>query len=817
MSAVVINIDTSLTDVPTIEVGKQGENGATQVVFDVSEMVETYGSGTAYVVVQRRGDAEPYLLDNTSQSGNKVTWTVSNVDTDVYGTGRVQLFWMINEQVAKTVTYQFYVEEALHDPQDAPVVPGGWISDEIGNLDNLTTTAKANLVAAINEVNSKATTNATAIGTLANLTTTEKSNLVGAINEVNEDVSGLKEDFDEIRSITTNTQISWASVTLTVQGGYYVNSNGNYVSDTSRACAVVNVAEGERYKLSTYIGSVVISGIVFFKSDNTVLSHLLDGTGTGQTITDYEFIVPANASWMAVQAADYRHPPTLTKYNRTIEFVGYTKSEINESLAEINNEIDDITGKKYGLRWDVSNAEDIGERCFDAVGLTASIGIGTTDGASDFDDIYPWSEIKRCNIKSDANGASIITFEGETGFALDGTNGDVFVRVPVFYCDRYRNNGYEYIIISKDGTNIHPAFVENGKKLKEIFIGAFEGYINNGELKSVSGVIPSNNDIPQTFLSSAQTKGKNYTLYDMRAVDAIWSLMVVEFGKRNTNRILGYGFADYFQAVGSQYGVLSAVSESNTNVFKATTASPGALAGMPVGSNILICKGNQVNILTQAKLLSVDNDGTYYKFTFDGNPVDIDTTCFIGSAPCTTNFCESVPSGALSWHTGRTNWVANSDTKNPVRYRWIENVVGSLWHFLPDITFDNLQMYQCLNMEQYVMGNTDDGYNPVGSLFTQQSDNGSKADVADANYWVDDLFDDYFTEGVAFGKSWDKTLTSQKAFGAYYYLNNGKNIIANGGGFDHLYRCNMLTQRAQIVLNSQWYLYGARLMYKHLA
>ena len=219
MSAVIINIDTALTNVPTIEVGKQGENGATQVVFDVSEMIETYGSGTAYVVVQRRGDAEPYLLDNTSQSGDKVTWTVSNVDTDVYGTGRVQLFWLINEQVAKTVTYQFYVEEALHDPQDAPVVPGGWISDEIGNLDNLTTTAKANLVAAINEVNSKATTNSTAIGTLANLTTTEKSNLVGAINEVNEDVSDVKEDLTLETEARENLGSTLASLGLVVVNG----------------------------------------------------------------------------------------------------------------------------------------------------------------------------------------------------------------------------------------------------------------------------------------------------------------------------------------------------------------------------------------------------------------------------------------------------------------------------------------------------------------------------------------------------------------------------------------------------------------------
>lgn len=200
MSAVIINVDTSLTNIPTINIGKQGENKATQVVFDVSEMIDTYGSGTAVVVVQRRGDLHPYELDNTSQSGDKVTWTVSNTDTAVYGTGRVQLFWTINDEVAKTVTYAFFVEEALSDPTDAPYVPdGGWISEKIGDLDSLTTTDKDNLVEAINEVDGNTDANTTAIGTLANLTTTEKSNLVGAINEVNEDVSDVKEDLLEVR------------------------------------------------------------------------------------------------------------------------------------------------------------------------------------------------------------------------------------------------------------------------------------------------------------------------------------------------------------------------------------------------------------------------------------------------------------------------------------------------------------------------------------------------------------------------------------------------------------------------------------------
>lgn len=220
MSAVIINVDTSLTNIPTINIGKQGENKATQVVFDVSEMIDTYGSGTAVVVVQRRGDLHPYELDNTSQSGDKVTWTVSNTDTAVYGTGRVQLFWTINDEIAKTVTYAFFVEEALSDPTDAPYVPdGGWISEKIGDLDSLTTTDKDNLVEAINEVDGNTDANTTAIGTLANLTTTEKSNLVGAINEVNEDVSDVKEGLTLETEARENLGSTLASLGLVVVNG----------------------------------------------------------------------------------------------------------------------------------------------------------------------------------------------------------------------------------------------------------------------------------------------------------------------------------------------------------------------------------------------------------------------------------------------------------------------------------------------------------------------------------------------------------------------------------------------------------------------
>ena len=65
------------------------------------------------------------------------------------------------------------------------------LQEDVGDIDNLNTTEKSNIVGAINEVNANSSNNTTAIGILSNLNTTEKSNIVGAINEINGKFSGL--------------------------------------------------------------------------------------------------------------------------------------------------------------------------------------------------------------------------------------------------------------------------------------------------------------------------------------------------------------------------------------------------------------------------------------------------------------------------------------------------------------------------------------------------------------------------------------------------------------------------------------------------
>lgn len=625
--------------------------------------------------------------------------------------------------------------------------------------------------------------------------------------QMTNDVRELKSAFDDIKDITITTEYSWSNIPLTVQTDGYYNTSGAFIENTSRQYATMNdVLPTDVYKLSTHIRPTTIPAILFFNND-TFISYIKAGSGSDEDLVDYEFEIPSGVNKLIVQSSERPSIVTMSLSLRSTEISNkaYTKPE---SVKIFNG--------KYGLRWMLTNPDDLGKRVFAAEKLEARIGVGQIDGYSDFDNIYPWSEMKRCNIKQNANGASIVTFEGETDFTLDGSNGDVFVRIPKFGIEHYIRDGYEYIVISANGSETHPAFIENGREIDEIFIGAFEGYSDGVKLHSYGGVIPSSNIAGNDLLALAVENGNNYSLYDMRCVSALWCLMTVEFGCRNTNQIFGYGFSDFLQPVTGANGVTCDKAET-TNVFSAPiSTSSSRINQLLVGSNCTICKGTQQNVIASRTITAKSSDSSHYYITFDGDPVVLDTTCFIGGAACTTNFCETAPSGALNWHTGRANWVQNSNTKNPIRYRWIENVVGSLWHLLPDITFNECQMYQCKNMTSYHFGDISGDYKPVGKLYTKQDSNGSKADITDANYWIDSLSRNYFAKGVEFGSSWDTSLISNQAFGAYYYLSDGLRIIANGGGFDHLYRCNVLTNRAWLSPNDAWYLYGARLMYKNL-
>lgn len=143
-----------------LPLGRQLENDVTEVVFDFSAWNTTYGAGTLSLSVQRKGDEMPYPVTMTV-SGTNAIWEVTDTDTARKGVGKAQLTYTVGDAVKKSVIYKFTVYESLGANGEYPAPGETWVDDmeadiaaiqaSIGNLANLDTEDKSNLVAAINE------------------------------------------------------------------------------------------------------------------------------------------------------------------------------------------------------------------------------------------------------------------------------------------------------------------------------------------------------------------------------------------------------------------------------------------------------------------------------------------------------------------------------------------------------------------------------------------------------------------------------------------------------------------------------------------
>ena len=106
--------------------------------------------------------------------------------------------------------------------------------------------------------------------------------------------------------------------------------------------------------------------------------------------------------------------------------------------------------------------ENIIDRTDDAVGKTAVASVGTSAGHSDFDNCYPWSEMRRETLST----------------------GDVMVYIPEFWFERKVTNGVETIRIANkavDGFTKHPG---SGK-----YVGAYKTSSNNKSVRDRKSVV----------------------------------------------------------------------------------------------------------------------------------------------------------------------------------------------------------------------------------------------------------------------------------------------------------------------------------------
>lgn len=200
-------------DKKTFPIGRRGENNAREVVFDITYFKETFGDGTASLLVLRPDDEVAYPVTVT-QSTNEVNWIVTSTDTERSGEGKIELQWSKNNVKVKSSTWGIIIEKDIgNSTVTPPDTPESWaerliaVEDAVAHLDpeaivaetlraeaaendlandilaeeNRATTAESALS---NNIAAETTRAQGVEGTLSNLTTTVKDNLVAAVNEL---------------------------------------------------------------------------------------------------------------------------------------------------------------------------------------------------------------------------------------------------------------------------------------------------------------------------------------------------------------------------------------------------------------------------------------------------------------------------------------------------------------------------------------------------------------------------------------------------------------------------------------------------------
>ena len=133
MTEELVNVKSDANCTKTLKIGKQGENKACRIRFDMSWFKETYGDGEPALLVQRSSDQYARPARDVDVDGTVITWTVNSFDTSFAGFGQIVAVWTFGDGLSKSVIYKTYVEKSLVE-SNAPDDPGDKPGDIISGI-----------------------------------------------------------------------------------------------------------------------------------------------------------------------------------------------------------------------------------------------------------------------------------------------------------------------------------------------------------------------------------------------------------------------------------------------------------------------------------------------------------------------------------------------------------------------------------------------------------------------------------------------------------------------------------------------------------
>lgn len=401
---------------------------------------------------------------------------------------------------------------------------------------------------------------------------------------------------------------------------------------------------------------------------------------------------------------------------RKIARMAYATASSNKSRLDVLEKKD---GRAYSIvRKITSNSSSAWTRADDAVELVANACIGSLDPVqNDFDNIYPWCDIKDCNVDSNGNPTH---FLGESGFTRDA---EVYVYIPKHWIKREQyeveedstTNKYEKITIydynAPGSIEIAPYMVGKYHTSKETINGV-ETHV------SKTGLEPLNNTSKATFRTKARAKGSRWSLLDWHYWDLCY-LYLVEYADYNCESKIGAGFI---------YGDMatSALAETSVNRIVVSGTLP---TGFYVGKTISIGTDRGNYSIARSRKITAINDYssggvTGKEIVFDGSAVNTTTSSKIWASP---EF-----SGTLDSFGNKSGCLAN-DQKHTVTYRGIENLWGLEWQHIDGVSIKNYLAYICYDPDEYANDKFTSPYTALGYTNSNGNDSYIKEHGYDAN------------------------------------------------------------------------------------
>ena len=368
---------------------------------------------------------------------------------------------------------------------------------------------------------------------------------------------------------------------------------------------------------------------------------------------------------------------------------------------------------QYGVRW-AGTSSTVCERLGNAVGLIANAHKGSTQSVrNDFDNIYPWSDIKTCNIDADGN---VLAYLGDSSFRRDGTNGDVMVEIPKFYYKRTKTGTVEEIWICASklpGYELHPLFIDNGKEVSKVFHSVYNASSftdetdNKVKLQSITGVQPRVRTTRASFRTYARNKGAIWGIEDISCVNALQLLYLVEYANTNSQSFLGFGAAGL--AYSTNYKALEETTNGNTITISSEYKSAYRL-GQRIEIGTALGTNNKTITPRTITNITTNEETGQTTITFDGDPINIAVGNMVWNVAPLNGSCDAL-NGKSGWLAGENNYT---NGYADVNYRGIEGFHAKLFRFIDGVNIKDRVVYYANSIADYADGVYDGKYRAVG-------------------------------------------------------------------------------------------------------